>query len=57
MGRNQNSDNEYWPEYERIGKNFVGSADEIDDLVDDLPRHRNKKKKQMKMRRFEDGNQ
>jgi len=58
MGKNQNSDNEFWEEYEKFGKNFVGTAEDLDDMIDEVigPRPKKKKNQSTKMRRSEDGN-
>lgn len=41
MAKNANADNDYWEEYKRLGKDFRGDPQEIEDLVvgnDDNPK-------------------
>lgn len=54
MGKNRNSDNEFWPEFERLGKNFVGTPEELDDLIDEVPHRPQRKAKQSKKLRYTD---
>lgn len=56
MGRDKHSDDEYWSEYERVGKHYVGSPEDIEELVEEKPKHRVKSKNKVhKLRKWEEG--
>ena len=33
MAKNANADNDYWEEYQRLGKDFRGDPEDFEDLV------------------------
>jgi hypothetical protein len=47
VAKNSNADNDYWEEYRRYGKDFRGSAEELEDLATEDDKHvRIERKKQ-----------
>ena len=47
MAKNANADNDYWEEYQRLGKDFRGDPEDIEDMVvgeDDNPNAIRKRK-------------
>jgi len=47
VAKNSNADNDYWEEYRRYGKDFRGSAEELEDLATEDDKHvRLERKKQ-----------
>jgi len=48
MGRNPNAANETWDLWEQIGDGFKGSADELEDLINEISDHpRNVRRKKV----------
>jgi len=39
MAKNSNADNDYWDEYKRIGRDFRGGPEDLEELVVDEHRH------------------
>ncbi len=60
MAKNANADNDYWEEYKRLGKDFRGDPQEIEDMVvgsDDIPKSIRKRKFETEKFPHDDGNQ
>ena len=60
MAKNANADNDYWDEYQRLGKDFRGNPDDIEDMVAgnvEIPKAiRKRKAETAKFTDLEDGN-
>ena len=59
MAKNANADNDYWDEYQRLGKDFRGNPDDIEDMVggnDEVPKAIRKRKPETAKFDYKDGN-
>ena len=59
MAKNANADNDYWDEYQRLGKDFRGNPDDIEDMVvgnDETPKAIRKRKPETAKFDNKDGN-
>jgi|TARA_Y100001951_G_C11275603_1_gene261705 hypothetical protein len=59
VAKNANADNDYWEEYQRLGKDFRGDPEDIEDMVvgeDDNPKAIRKRKFETEKFSHHDGN-